>query len=54
MNTALYLLRAKQIGLTISELDELTIGMVMDMFVEAHNDDYKYKAVATQSDFDRF
>ena len=54
MNTAVYLLRAKQIGLTLAELDELTIGMVLDMFVEAHNDNYEYKEVATQADFDGF
>ena len=54
MNTAVYLLRAKQIGLTLEELDQLSMGMVLDMFVERHNDDYNYKAVATQSDFDGF
>ena len=54
MNTAVYLLRAKQIGLTLTELDELTMGMVMDMFVEAQNDNYDYKEIAQQSDFDGF
>ena len=54
MNTAVYLLRAKQIGLTLEEMDQLTMGMVLDMFVERHNDDYDYKELATQSDFDGF
>lgn len=54
MNTAVYLLRAKQIGLTLEELDQLSMGMVLDMFVERHNDDYDYKEVATQADFDGF
>lgn len=54
MNTAVYLLRAKQIGLTLEELDQLSMGMVLDLFVERHNDDYDYKELATQSDFDGF
>ena len=36
------MLRCLQIGLSIRELDLLTIGMVNDMFIENMNDDYKY------------
>ncbi len=54
MTTPLFLLRCLQIGLSIYELDLLTIGMVNDMFVESHNDEYKYPILATQSDFDKF
>lgn len=43
-----------QLGLSIRDLDLLTIGMVNDMYAESRNDDYKYKEVATQEDFDRF
>lgn len=32
----------------------LTIGLVNDMFTERQNDDYPYKELASQSDFDRF
>ena len=32
----------------------LTVGMVNDMFVEKSNDEYDWKIVATQDDFDRF
>lgn len=42
-------------GLSVSDLDFLEIGMIFDMFAEASNDDYDgwaYKA--TQADFDRF
>lgn len=55
MNTALYLLRAVQLGLNISEMSLLTMGMVMDMITESSNDEYKgYRQVATQEDFDKF
>ena len=55
MTTPLFLLRCVQIGLSISELDLLTIGMVNDMFCESQNDQYDdWKQQATQEDFDRF
>lgn len=54
MTTPLFLLRCVQLGISISELDLLTIGMVNDMYVESSNDDYKYAQIATQEDFDRF
>jgi hypothetical protein len=48
MTTPLFLLRCVQIGLSISELDLLTIGTVNDMYSEMSNDDYPYPEVATQ------
>ena len=54
MSTALFLLRAAQLGISISDLDLLTIGMVQDMYTEALNDDAEYARVADQEDFDRF
>ena len=54
MTTPLFLLRCVQIGLSIRDLDLLTIGMVNDMYAESSNDDYKYPEGATQEDFDRF
>ena len=48
MTTPLFLLRCVQIGLSISELDLLTIGTVNDMYAEMSNDDYNYPALATQ------
>lgn len=50
----LFLLRCVQLGLSIRDLDLLTIGMVNDMYVESRNDEHKYAVVATQEDFDRF
>lgn len=54
MTTPLFLLRCVQLGLSIRDLDLLTIGMVNDMFAESRNDDYKYATFATQEDFDKF
>ena len=54
MSTALFVLRAKQIGLTLDEMDELDFGFVLDMFTESVNDNFDYKQVATQADFERF
>lgn len=54
MTTPLFLLRCVQLGLSIRDLDLLTIGMVNDMYAESRNDDYRYREVATQEDFDKF
>ena len=54
MTTPLFLLRCKQLGLSMTELDLLTIGMIDDMFIEKDNDSFKYKQKATQEDFDNF
>ena len=40
MTTPLFLLRCVQLGLSLGELDMLTIGMVNDMFTEWENDEY--------------
>ena len=48
-------LRCVQLGISIRDLDLLTIGMVNDMYSESRNDDYKgYSEIATQSDMDAF
>lgn len=55
MTTALLLLRALQLGISIQDLDLLTIGMINDMYAEAMNDkEGDYAQLATQEDFDRF
>lgn len=49
------MLRCVQLGIHISELDLLTIGMVNDMYAENSNDDWKgYKEIAGQREFDLF
>ena len=54
MTTPLFLLRCVQLGLSIRDLDLLTIGMVNDMYAESRNDEHKYAALATQEDLDHF
>lgn len=54
MSVALFLLRCTEVGLSMADLDELTVGMVNDMFVEKSNDNYDWKEIASQEDFDRF
>ena len=54
MTTPLFLLRCVQLGISIRDLDLLTIGMVNDMYAENSNDHCKYKEIATQADFDHF
>lgn len=54
MTTPLFLLRCVQLGLSIRDLDLLTIGMVNDMYAESRNDECKYATLATQADFDLF
>lgn len=53
-NTALYLLRATQIGLKIDDLEDIERGMLFDMITEQANDQEQYDYVATQEDFDKF
>lgn len=47
------MLRCVQLGISISDLELLSIGMVNDMFIESKNDEYKYPVIATQEDIDR-
>ncbi len=54
MTTPLFLLRCVEIGLSLSDLDLLTIGMVNEMFIEKDNDSITYEYKAQQSDFDAF
>ena len=54
MTTALFLLRAVQMGLTMDDLDGLEYGTIVDMMTETSNDDCDYNTVASQEDFDRW
>lgn len=56
MTTPLFLLRCTEIGISIRDLDLLTIGLVMDMWTEKGNDSAKYSTTITagQEEFDRF
>lgn len=48
------MLRCFQMGITVADLEVLSIGMVFDMFTESDNDSFDYKPVANQDDFDKF
>lgn len=48
------MLRCFQIGLHIADLEALSVGMVFDLCTESSNDNYQYKEVANQHDFDTF
>lgn len=52
VNTALFMLRCVQCGISISELELLTIGLVNDMFIELKNDSYAYPSIGNQADID--
>ncbi|WP_350336769.1 hypothetical protein QMP28_11265 [[Clostridium] symbiosum] len=54
MTTPLFLLRCVQLGLSIADLELLSIGLINDMYVESRNDEHKYAEFATQEDMDRF
>lgn len=54
MTTPLFLLRCVQLGLSMADLELLSIGLINDMYAENCNDDCKYATLATQEDFDRF
>ena len=50
-----FLLRCVQLGISIADLDLLTIGLVNDMFTERENDEYSgWNELASQSDMDMF
>ena len=48
------MVRCKELGLTLPELDVLEYGMIVDMLIEKHNDSEEYDQIATQEDFDKF
>lgn len=52
INTAIFLLRATQLGLSMADLETLSIGIVLDMLIERQNDSYDYPLIATQADID--
>ena len=53
-STALILLRCLQIGLSMSDLDHLTLGMVYDILIEKANDAYEWDEIATAEDIANF
>ena len=57
MTTPLFLLRCVQLGISIRDLDLLSIGLVNDMYLESYNDNAPegtYREIAGQREFDEF
>ena len=56
MTTPLFLLRCLEIGISIRDLDLLTLVVVLDFWPEKVNDSAKYNTTITagQEEFDRF
>lgn len=54
LTTAMFLLRCKEIGLSIQELSSITVGMVFDMLIERNNDNFTYDVQATVNDVNNF
>lgn len=48
------MLRCKELGLTVEELEDIDYGLVEDMLTERGNDKHQYPYKATQDDFDKF
>lgn len=54
LTTAMFLLRCKDLGLSIQELSSITVGMVFDMLIEKSNDSFTYDVQATVGDINNF
>ena len=52
MTVGLYMLRCKELGFSINELDQVERGDIFDMLAEKANDMEEYPYKATQADFD--
>ena len=53
MTSALIVLRAKQVGFSLDEMDSLSWGQLMDVITESANDNFKYPKKGTKSDFEK-
>ena len=54
MTTPLFLLRCVQLGISLRDLDLLTVGVVNDMIIERENDNEDYALIGTQAQMDAF
>lgn len=48
------MLRCKELGLSVHELETIDFGLVADMLIEKDNDQHQYPYKASQSDYDKF
>lgn len=54
MTTPLFLLRCTELGLSMADLEEMSVGLIIDMCAESQKDNQDQPKKATQEDFDRF
>ncbi len=54
MTTPLFLLRCVQLGLSMADMELLSIGLVNDMYTEQMNDECRYCQLGSQGDMARF
>ena len=54
MTTPLFLLRCVQLGLSMADLDLLSIGLINDMYCESRNDSFSYAVLGDQAAMDAF
>lgn len=47
------MLRALQIGISVKDMDELSIGLITDMIIEHGNDSCEYDTIGTNDDMKR-
>lgn len=48
------MLRAVKLGISIRDMELMTIGMINEMYAEEANDSLDWPELATQEDMDRF
>lgn len=48
------MLRALKLGISIRDMELVTIGMINEMYAEEANDTLDWPELATQEDMDRF
>ena len=53
MTGAVVILRALEAGITITELDDMPMGLLMDILTEKMNDQVEFPYKATQADINR-
>ena len=54
MTTPLFLLRCVQLGLSMADLELLSIGLINDMYCESSNDSFSYAILGDQTLMDAF
>ena len=54
MTTPLFLLRCVQLGLSMADLELLSIGLINDMYCESRNDSCSYAILGDQTLMDLF